>query len=49
MTKNANIDQCGIIQLLRELHRIGDFSTQELNNIAAKIAVKSGANIIISV
>lgn len=48
MTKDVNVDQCGIIQLLRELHKIGDFSSQELNDIADKIAVKSGANIIIS-
>ncbi len=43
--KNANIDYCGIRNLLRLLEGQG-FSTAELKKIAARIAGDIGADII---
>jgi len=43
--KNANIDYCGIRNLLRLLEGQG-FSEAELKKIAARIAVDVGADII---
>ena len=42
---NANIDFCGIRNLLRLLENQG-FSKSELKKIAARIATEIGANII---
>lgn len=44
-TKNANIDYCGIRNLLRLLEGQG-FTEKELKKIAARIAVDTGATII---
>ena len=43
--KNANIDYCGICNLLRLLEGQG-FTEAELKRIAARIAVDIGATII---
>lgn len=43
--KNANIDYCGIWNLLRLLARQG-FTDAELKKIAARIAQETGATII---
>ena len=44
-TKNANIDYCGIRNLLRLLSDQG-FTEKELKRIADRIAQKTGADII---
>lgn len=47
MTKqNANVDLCGIRNLLLVLGRNG-FSGRELRNILARIATQTGADIIL--
>ena len=43
----ANIDFCGICNLLELLQHQG-FSEKELRKISARIAARSGANIIIA-
>jgi len=43
---NANINFCGIINLLRSLEKHG-FTEAEIKKIAARVAVKTGADIII--
>ena len=44
-TTNANIDYCGIRNLLRLLSKQG-FTEKELKRIADRIAQKTGADII---
>ena len=44
-TQNANIDFCGIRNLLRQLAGCG-FTETELRRIAARIAKMTGADII---
>jgi len=43
---NANINFCGIINLLRRLEKHG-FTEDEIKKIVARVAVKTGADIII--
>ncbi len=45
---NVNVDFCGIIFLLRQLVQSGNCTEKEAKNIASRIAVKMGADIIIS-
>ena len=45
---NANIDYCGVINLLRCLVREGKCTEEEACKIAARVAVDIGADIIIS-
>ena len=45
MKRNANIDLCGIRNLLSVLEQSG-FSRQELRRILARIAAQTGADII---
>lgn len=44
--RNANVDLCGIYNLLFVLEQNG-FSRRELRNILARIAVQIGADIIL--
>lgn len=46
--RNANIDYCGMINLLRDLWKRGICSKAEAQKIAAQLAVQYGADIIIS-
>ena len=46
---NANIDYCGVIQLLRQLVEREHCTKAEATRIAARIAVKTGAEIILSI
>ena len=46
---NANIDYCGVIQLLRQLVERGYCTKAEAVRIAARIAGKTGAEVILSV
>ena len=48
MVRNANIDYCGMINLLRDLWKRGICSKAEAQKIAAQLAVQYGADIIIS-
>lgn len=43
---NANINYCGIINLLLSLRKHG-FTESEIRKIAARVAVKTGADIIL--
>ena len=45
--RNANVDYCGIINLLRCLVRAGGCTEKEANRIAARISVQSGIDITI--
>lgn len=45
---NANVDQCGIVQMLRYLIESGAITKAEGQKIAARIAVETGASIILS-
>ena len=44
--KNANIDLLGQVNLLKALQRAGIITEVELRKIAARLAVKNGADII---
>lgn len=44
----TNIDLCGIVQLLRTLVKQGKTTEKEARKILARIAVQTGADIIIS-
>ncbi len=48
MILNKNVDYCGILQLLRQLVNAGAFTYVEAKRIAARIAQKTGANVLIS-
>ena len=43
---NVNVDQCGIVQMLRFLIENGAITKAEGQRIAARIAVETGASII---
>ncbi len=45
---NTRIDYFGVILLLRNLLLSGAFSHQEIEKIARRVAVESGADLIIS-
>ena len=45
---NTRIDYCGVIVLLRALFSSGAFTRQEVEKIARRVAVESGADLIIS-
>lgn len=47
-TENANLDYCGVVNLLRQLLKKGVCTEPEAKKIAFKIAVTYGADIIIS-
>lgn len=44
----ANIDLCGVAQLLRALVAQNKMTKSEAKNILARIAVQTGADIVIS-
>ena len=46
--RNANVDYCGVVNLLRDLIKRGICTKTEAKKIAAQIAVQYGADIIIS-
>ena len=46
---NANVDQCGIVTMLRQLIKKGVITRKEGESIAARIAAGSGASIILSI
>lgn len=46
MTRDVNVDYCGIRNLLRVLKEHG-FSEEELKRIEARIAVKLGTSIVL--
>lgn len=46
---NANVDYCGIVTLLRALLKQNLCTAAEAKNIAARLAVQYGADIIISI
>ena len=46
--KNANIDLCGIMVLLRKLRDASILTESQMRRIAADIAVRSHADIILS-
>ena len=48
MHKNANIDYCGIIMLLRAIKKTGALTEKELRKIAVRLAAEMSADIIIS-
>ena len=45
---NANVDQCGIVQMLRYLIEGGAITKAEGQRIAARLAAETGASIILS-
>lgn len=47
VTPNADVDYCGIVQLLRQLTEAGICTKGEAKKIAARIAVKTGARIFL--
>ena len=47
MIQNADIDYCGIVQLLRHLVVNGICTRREAKKIAARIAAQMGANIFL--
>jgi len=47
--RNANVDYCGVVNLLRDLVKRGIRTKAEAKRIAARIAVLYGADIIISI
>ncbi len=48
-TQNANIDFCGIVNLLQYLVAHGHFSKKEAQKISERIAEKLGADIILNI
>ena len=46
---NVNVDQCGIVLILRKLVEKGLITAKDAKSIAGAIATESGANIILSV
>ena len=46
---NANVNYCGVIILLRQLVVAGHCTKKEANSIAARIAKKTGADLILSI
>ena len=44
---NANIDYLGMLILLRRLREAGDLSDKEIKKIAARMAAKSGVDIVV--
>lgn len=46
---NANVNYCGIVLLLRQLVQSGCCTKKEANRIAARIAIQTGADIILSI
>ncbi len=45
---NKNVDYCGILILLRQLVAAGAFTYTEAKRIAARIAQRTGADVLIS-
>lgn len=45
---DKNVDYCGILNLLRQLVGAGAFTYAEAKRIAARIAQKTGADVLIS-
>lgn len=48
MARNGNVDYCGVVNLLRYLVEQGYCTKGEAKNIASRIAVQYGANIILT-
>ena len=46
---NANVNYCSVIILLRQLVAAGHCTKKEANRIAARIAKKTGADLILSI
>ena len=46
---NANVNYCSVIILLRQLVAAGHCTKKEANRIAARIARKTGADLILSI
>ena len=46
---NPNVDYCGVVQLLRQLVERGHCTKIEATRIAARIAVSTGADVILSI
>lgn len=46
-TANINIDYCGIVNLLRQLVKSGQFLESEIKKIAERIAVQNGVEIVL--
>lgn len=46
---NANVNYCSVIILLRQLVTAGHCTKKEANRIAARIAKKTGADLILSI
>ena len=46
---NANVNYCSVIILLRQLAAAGYCTKKEANRIAARIARKTGADLILSI
>lgn len=47
--KNANVDYCGVIILIRALVQAGSITKKEARQIAARVAACYGATIILDV
>lgn len=45
---NANVDYCGVVNLLRSLVATGYCTIKEANRIAVRIAGQTGADVILS-
>ena len=45
---DKRIDYCGVIVLLRKLLACGTFTSQEAEKIAHRVALETGADLIIS-
>ena len=46
--KNANVDYCGMLNLLRYLLETGNYQENELRKIAARLRIECGAELAIS-
>lgn len=43
--KNANVDYCGMLNLLRYLLKTGDYQEKELQKVAARLRIECGAEL----
>ena len=46
--KNANVDYCGMLNLLRYLLKTGDYQEKELRKVAARLRIECGAELPVS-
>ena len=46
---NANVNYCGVVILLRQLVAVGHCTKKEAGRIAARVAKKTGADLILSI